>query len=168
MSVINYIWKPAKNFRTGRRRALATIILHSTEGHKGGDLPTLIGGDGRQVSVHWYVTKDGGIYHFVQDADTAFHAGAVVAPKYSNDASIGIEQEHIDGQEPWPDLQLRTVANLVAFLKQKHGDLAITSHKVAAAPPGRKSDPEPYPWATFNAYVAAAMKLTWTAQTVKV
>lgn len=166
MSELQYTWMPAKNFRAGRRRALSSIILHSTEGHRGGDIPTLVGGDGRQVSVHWYVQSDGKIIHFVQDSDTAFHAGAVVDPKYSNDGSVGIEQEHIDGKEPWPDIQLQTVANLVAFLFQKHGPLEIISHKLAAFPPGRKSDPEPYPWQKFNALLAEARKQTWTVKQV--
>jgi len=167
MGTISYKWMAAKNFRTGRRRKLASIILHSTEGHRGGDIPTLVGGDGRQVSVHWYVENDGSYVHFVQDADTAFHAGAVFANEYSNDASIGIEQEHIDGKEPWPDVQIRATANLCALLQQKHGNLKIVSHKFVAIPPGRKSDPEPYPWQKFNAMLAEARKQTWTAQQVK-
>jgi len=163
--VISYIWKPARNFRKGRRRPIASLILHSTEGHKSGDIPTLIGGDGRQVSVHWYVTKTGEVWHFVQDVDTAFHAGAVVSPKYSNDASLGIEQEHIDGKEPWPDVQLQTVANLVAFLLQKHGELEIVSHAKAA--PGRKHDPEPYEWKKFHSYLEEAEKVMWSAVQIK-
>lgn len=164
MATIRYIWKSAKNFRAGRRRKLASIIIHSTEGHLAGDLPTLIGGDSRKISVHWYVTRSGTIYHMVADADTAFHAGNTVSAQYSNDASIGIEQEHISGKDDWGDLQLRTVASLVAFLRQKHGSLEIVSHAKAAAPPGRKTDPIAYPWDKFHVLVLDALKLSWAAE----
>lgn len=119
---IEYIWRSAQAFRVGRVSAIQGIILHSTDGHEAGDINTLTG---PEVSVHWYVTRTGKVYHFVQDKDTAFHAGKVIALKYSNAATLGIEQEHIDGDQDWPAVQIDTVGQLCAFLIQRH-DLDAT------------------------------------------
>lgn len=162
----NYIWKPALHFRAGRPHGIESIIMHSTEGRESGDLATLVGGDGRSVSVHWYVTRAGKVYHMVQDGNIANHAGNTVKVAYSNERSIGIEQEHFDGREDWPEAQLDAVAKLLAFLQQKHGMLPIVSHKVAAAPPGRKSDPEPYPWEVVRKKVVENMSTHWSANAV--
>lgn len=167
ISNINYIWKPAKFFRRGRPGSIRSILLHSTCGTEPGDLATLEGHTDRQVSVHWYVTRTGKVYHFVQDGDVAWHAGLVISSQFSNEASLGIEQEHLDGRQDWPPVQIQAVANLVAFLRQKHGaGLVITSHAAAAAPAGRKVDPVDYPWSEFHQMNAAAMAVHWSATAV--
>jgi len=163
--IIRYHWIPAKYFskRTG---PIQSIILHATEGTKAGDIPTLVGGDGRKVSVHWYVTREGDFYHFVQDADIANHAGAVNQDAASNAHSIGIEQEYRAGVDTWTNVQIQSCANLVAFLMQKHGGLKIFSHAEVAAPKGRKSDPENYPWNKFHALLQESQIRTWSAEQI--
>lgn len=162
-----YIWLAAQHFRHGRPGKPQSIILHATEGHKDSDLQTLVTGDGRNVSVHWYVLRDGTIYHMVQDGDIANHAGAVMQTKYSNSFSLGIEQEHIAGEDDWPDIQVQTTARICAFLQQQYGPIEITSHAHAAAPSGRKTDPEGYPWTTFYAALETAKQTTWSASQVQ-
>lgn len=153
---IPYIWLPCKDgYFTPGRKGFKSIILHSTEGSKQGDIATLTGQTDRKVSVNWYLLRDGTTYHFVVDSDTAYHAGAVISPKYSNAYSLGIEQEHRQGQD-WPDVQVRACARLCAALMQKHGVMEITTHAHAAAPPGRKSDPAGYPMPQFLAYLSEA------------
>lgn len=158
--VIKYHWMPSKYHRS-RTMSVASIVLHSTDGSKSGDLQTLQTGDGRQISVHWYVTKAGEYYHFVQDGDVANHAGTTIAARYSNARSIGIEQEHIDGKETWPDALIQATVNLCAFLRQQYPGIEITSHAHAASPPGRKVDPEGYPWDKFNAMLEHAVTIHW-------
>lgn len=165
-NTLTYIWQPAVkgDYKSGRSgQEIKSIILHSTCGTKQGDIATLTGHTDRQVSVHWYVTKTGEIYHFVADQDSAYHAGAVTLPRYSNSASIGIEQEHLDQtDEAWPDVQIQTVARLVAALKQKHGAaLEVQSHAAVAFPAGRKTDPHNYPWDKFSAYEKEAAEIAW-------
>jgi N-acetyl-anhydromuramyl-L-alanine amidase AmpD len=76
----------------GKAIQIRNIILHSSDGRKAGDLATLTG---EKVSADWYVTRAGGIFHLVNDEDTAFHADKVTKPKFfSNAATIGIQQEH--------------------------------------------------------------------------
>jgi N-acetylmuramoyl-L-alanine amidase len=155
---INYKYIQAKNYKkfNGPNRSIKSIILHSTDGHEQGDVATLVGGGEHGVSVHWYVTKDGRYYHFVQDNDIAYHAGVVDSPEHSNTYSLGIEQEHLDGEETWPDAQIKATAALVAFLYQHHNltDLAcpVLSHASVAFPKGRKEDPLNFPWTSFSTY----------------
>lgn len=161
-NVIRYHWIAAK-YHSPRTGVIESIVLHATEGTKAGDIPTLVGGDGRKVSVHWYITRDGEVYHFVQDNAVANHVGRALRNDASNAHSIGIEQEYRSGIDHWTDIQVQMCANLVAFLLQKHGQLAIFAHAGVAAPKGRKIDPENYPWNKFHSLLAAAKLKIWEA-----
>jgi N-acetyl-anhydromuramyl-L-alanine amidase AmpD len=133
------------------------IVLHSSDGTEKSGINQLTTGG---VSAHYFVTKDGRIYQFVNDNDTAYHAGKVVGP-YNNSNTIGIEQEHYDPDEPgkpgpggkngeaWSQPQVEATARLVASLKAKYGlsDDNIMGHSNVA--PGRKQDPYNYPWQHF-------------------
>lgn len=171
---IPYLWRPARegSYNHGRNLPIQSIILHSSCGHKAGDLPTLEGHDASHlVSAHWYVDKQGVYYHLVQNKDTAWHVGAVSEPRWSNSASIGIEQEHLDGElladgtvtggEPWPDVQVQATARLCVALEQRLGHLAITHHSIVAVPHGRKTDPVGFPSEVFWAAWAEATRKTW-------
>jgi N-acetyl-anhydromuramyl-L-alanine amidase AmpD len=177
---IEFERKNAHAMRKGRsleRQAMQirNIILHSSDGRKAGDLATLTGED---VSAHWYVTRAGEIFHLVDDEDTAFHAGQVTKPRFfGNAATIGIEQEHFDPDpqagrpqnEDWPETQIKTVAELVAFLLQEHGLNSpddIKTHAEVAFPPGRKQDPFGYPFDHFFSLVADNRQFTWSAKAV--
>jgi N-acetyl-anhydromuramyl-L-alanine amidase AmpD len=161
---VEYLWKPAdsRHFHAGRGgHAIKGIVLHSTCGHLTGDIATLTIGD-REVSSHWYVTKTGEIYHFVADVDTAYHAGVVSDQDWANASTLGIEQEHLDGEEAWPDVQIQATAALCAALMAKHGKLAIEHHSEIAFPKGRKVDPVAYPSDVFWAAFQKAEALTWS------
>ncbi|GAB4015264.1 hypothetical protein GCM10028808_40090 [Spirosoma migulaei] len=149
---------------------IQSIVIHSTDGRKTGDIETLTG---NKVSVHWYVTRKGEIFHFVNNADTAFHVGTFRDAKFSNSASLGIEQEHFDPDpengrpknEDWPVIQIQTVANLCALLFQMHSlsKSVIKSHAEAAAPKGRKQDPFGYPLEKLFQLIDSAMNDQWVA-----
>ena len=164
---LDYTFEQAKYYTKGRTLPIEGIILHSTEGTEPGDVATLSGKTGRQVSVHYYVTRASKIYHFVQESDTAWHAGAVSAPHYSNAATIGIEQEHIDGKQGWPDSQIQTVAELIRSIESRHGILPISAHAAVAIPRGRKTDPgTDYPWDTLHQKIADLNHTTVTLKQV--
>ena len=159
---LDYIWKPAiaGAFTPGRNgHTVRSIILHSSCGRKAGDILTLTGHDANHlVSSHWYVDKGGAIYHFVQNSDTAYHAGVVCDPKYANSSAIGIETEHMDQiDEPWPVVQVQAIARLCVALLQHFPGLEITHHATVACPPGRKTDPVNFPSDVFwHAYEEAS------------
>jgi N-acetyl-anhydromuramyl-L-alanine amidase AmpD len=113
------------------------------------------------VSSHYYVTRAGKLYRLVLDRDTAFHVGKADKPEHSNGRTLGIEQEHIDGQDDWPDAQLTTVARLVCALREQYGHLPVLSHAAVAVPPGRKVDPQGYPWDKLSEAVAAEAGQRW-------
>ena len=72
------------------------------------------------VSAHYGVGKSGLVQRFVEETDTAFHAGIVVRPTWKlidpqvnpNYYTIGIEHEG-QPQVAWPDEQYATSAALV-------------------------------------------------------
>lgn len=162
MIQLPYKWIPAESsvFQQGRNGAsVKNIILHSTDGRCAGDIATLTGQDTdagtHKVSVHWYVTRTGDIYHFVDDGDTAWHTGAVSDLVYDNRHTIGIEHEHYDGSEDWPDAQVNSSALVVAFLRQQYPGIGIAHHADIATPSGRKVDPVNWPSQRFWSAISA-------------
>jgi N-acetyl-anhydromuramyl-L-alanine amidase AmpD len=142
-----------QGFTPGRgKNQIQGIVLHSTDGTEKSDVRTLRGLDPQhQVSANYYVTRDGRIYQFVNDQDTAWHAGQTIDnSRYGNSATLGIEQEHIDGKQDWPKAQVEAAAALVANLRAKYnlGQNQVYAHSQIA--PERKQDPVNYPWGDFN------------------
>src|SRR5436190_23816947 len=113
------------NFESGRRghRPLA-IVVHTTQGtaaEAAGWFEVQESG----TSAHYRVALDGGVTQFVDEADTARHAGRVLRPSSRlvadtggdpNSYTVGIEFE--DGGDPLearrPDAQYRAGARLIA------------------------------------------------------
>jgi N-acetylmuramoyl-L-alanine amidase len=110
----------AGNFRKGRHGFEPTaIVIHIIVGSLGSAGITF--GDPRSsVSAHYGVGKSGLVHQFVNEADTAFHAGIVVRPTWKlidpqanpNLYTIGIEHEG-QPQDIWPDEQYASSATLV-------------------------------------------------------
>ena len=150
--------------RPGRGNSpIQNIILHSSDGRESGDLNTLT--KSANAGAHFYVTRDGRIFPLVNLDDTAFHAGKVNNPAYSNESTIGIEQEHYDPGGPggkegedWPDVQVQATARLVSALQDRYGltNDNVKYHSEIAYPAGRKQDPFNYPRDRFNSFVAQA------------
>ena len=161
---LSYRWLPAKesSFQRGRNGAkVKSFVWHTTEGTRAGDIPTLTGHDPEHnVSVHWYVQRDGAIYHFVADDDTAFHAGKVDKPIHDNRHTVGVEHEHIKGQN-WPKKQVDASALVYAFLLQQYPGAEIVRHSQIAtftmygSDYGRRDDPTDFPSKRFWAAVSA-------------
>lgn len=164
MGHLHYTWIKARSQRPRKQgTTIQSIILHSTDGRKAGDISVLTRG---KVSVHWYITRAGDIYHFVEHSNCAYHAGAVADPMNNNDHTIGIELEHFDGNEDWPAIQVQMVANLVAFIRQQYRQLPIKTHASIAYPPGRKVDPVGFPWNLLSRLYKAASREAWIAVAV--
>jgi len=116
----DWIGCAADNFRKGRhgfepRAIVIHIIVGSLES------AGLTFRDPRSaVSAHYGVGKSGRVHQFVEEADTAFHAGTVVEATWRlidpnvnpNLYTVGIEHEG-QPQDIWPDEQYRASAALV-------------------------------------------------------
>lgn len=101
---MNIIQKKSPNFTVGRgAQKPELIVLHIMAG-------TLIGTDDwfsqpvSQVSAHYGIGHAGEIHQYVQEKDTAWHAGSVSSPSFKlykqgvnpNSYTIGIEHEGND------------------------------------------------------------------------
>jgi len=117
------------NFRIGRAGGFQpeAIVIHIMDG-------TLLGTDAwfnnpvAQVSAHYGVGKDGDIHQYVEEKDTAFHAGKVERPSWRlikprtnpNFYTIGVEHEGRGNDAyPWPDKQLAASLELVAEIAKR-------------------------------------------------
>jgi N-acetylmuramoyl-L-alanine amidase CwlA len=97
------------NYHAGRESAYAVdmIVVHVTEG-SAQSVVEWFNDPTSEVSAHYMVRKDGVVVQFVEEEDTAWHAGRVNAPTADlvldrapanpNGYSIGIEHEG-DGKE---------------------------------------------------------------------
>ncbi|HEY2393011.1 MAG TPA: peptidoglycan recognition family protein [Candidatus Angelobacter sp.] len=115
------------NFRKGRHfnQKPEAIVIHIAVGSlRSVDVWFKNGKSG--VSAHYCVGKKGQIHQYVDEADTAFHAGTVDSPSWElikphmnpNDYTIGIEHEGMP-DDVWPDLQLIASAGLVGEIVER-------------------------------------------------
>ncbi|HYB41192.1 MAG TPA: peptidoglycan recognition family protein [Candidatus Methylomirabilis sp.] len=106
------------------------------------------------VSAHYAVGRDGTIHQFVEEGDTAFHAGVVVNPTWPllkpgvnpNFYTIGIEHEGRPG-DPWSEALYGSSAALVSEVAARWNipltvDHVIHHHQIRATKscPGTKAD----------------------------
>jgi len=110
----------AQNFHPGRRGFKPrAIVIHIIVGSLESAGMTFQNAHS-SVSAHYGVGKSGNVHQFVDEGNTAFHAGIVVEPTWRliergvnpNFYTIGIEHEG-QPQDPWPDDQYRASAALV-------------------------------------------------------
>lgn len=136
------------------------IVLHSTGGSFAGAVAWLCNPQAK-VSAHFVVARDGELRQLVRLADVAWHAGKSVYQGRAvlgsvNAISIGVEMEHLDGRQDWPDRQVAAVAKLCAAIcRACNIDPAhVTGHRQVCVPRGRKVDPQDFPWVTFRRMLA--------------
>lgn len=118
----NWIGCAPQNFRVSRPQGLQpeAIVIHIAEGSLAGTIAHFHNPNAG-VSAHYLVGKDGSVHQFVEETDTAFHAGVIVSPPKPlprlgvnpNFYTIGIEHEGRAGDE-WPEAMYAASAGLVA------------------------------------------------------
>lgn len=116
-----WIGCPASNFHRGRPQGFQpeAIIIHIIDGTFAAGEQTFLN-PSSQKSAHYSVSKAGEVHQYVDEHDTAFHAGVVVNPTWPllkpgvnpNFYTIGIEHEGLP-DDIWPDVQLAASAALV-------------------------------------------------------
>ncbi len=115
------------NFQQGRPLDLLpeAIVIHIGEGSLR-SIDSQFHDPKAKVSAHYCVAKSGDIHQYVEETDTAFHAGIVVNPSWPllkqdvnpNFYTIGIEHEgHAD--DVWPEIQIKTSVALVAEIARR-------------------------------------------------
>lgn len=166
MYQIEWVGMTRNHFKPGTPDRIRMVVLHSTAGSYPGDFKWLRQGGtpGREVSVHYYISKRGQIFQLVADQDIAWHAGVSRWEVDGrtvfgcNDVSVGIELENRnDGRDPYPPEQYAAALWLTRELVQKYRipPAQVVRHLDIA--PGRKTDPAGFPWQRFLAEVFAGL-----------
>lgn len=120
--MVRWIGCPDSNFRRGRPFGLfpEAVVVHVMEASFASG-EAVFRDATTQKSAHYGISRDGEVHQYVDESDTAFHAGIVVNPTWEllkprvnpNFYTIGIEHEgHADN--PWTDPQLEASATLIA------------------------------------------------------
>lgn len=100
------------------------------------------------VSSHYVVGRDGKVVQMVNDYVRAHHAGL---GKWGNDtdlnsSSIGIEMDNNGTTDPWPEVQIQALIELLQVLKERHKIPQKNFLGHADYAPNRKIDPYKFPW----------------------
>ena len=150
---------PSPNFgprKDGRK--IKYLILHYTGTKTAFEaLRLLQGGDpDHKVSAHYLIDEGGTVMRIVDEALRAWHAGksSWEGEDDINSCSIGIEIQnpgHEYGYVPFPDEQMKAVAELCHGIIERHKILPcyVLAHSDIA--PERKTDPgELFPWQALS------------------
>ncbi len=138
-------WIGSINF--GVRKPNYVMIHHTAQDSLGQTVKTFHSARAG-VSSHYVIGRDGKIVQMVNDLYRGHHAGA---GKWGNDtdlnsSSIGIELDNNGLTDPWPDVQIEALINLLQYLKDSYKipQANFIGHMDYA--PTRKNDPSRFPW----------------------
>lgn len=149
----------------GRARPIACVVLHATAGTWPSDLAWLRKGGHddpvRGVSCHYCVGPQGQIVQLVDEADTAWHAGASTWRGLEhrgslNACSVGVELSHRQDGTPFPAAQVQAAAWLAREIVRRHGIERGNVVRHLDVSPGRKRDPAGLDWPAFLEAVFAS------------
>ncbi len=134
--VVHSISLPPGEYGTGAVQQLFTNRL-DWDAH-----PYYQGLRGLEVSAHFFITRSGALWQFVDCDQRAWHAGAsrYRGRERCNDDSVGIELEGLEGRTFAP-AQYATLARLCRDLAARYPIAHVAGHEHIA--PGRKQDPGP-------------------------
>jgi N-acetyl-anhydromuramyl-L-alanine amidase AmpD len=148
--------------------SVKALILHATAGSASFDHRIFMGLEpGYQVSIHYYILKNGEIRQYVREQNTAWHTGDSsfhgINDFALNQSTIGVELENRNtGRDPYPEAQIDSAIELFVDLTTRHniGRAWLARHRDIS--PGRKTDPAGFPWAEFcdEVYGAAVSPVT--------
>jgi len=112
---------PGNNFREGRPggHRPEAIVVHIMDGSFAAGESVFLD-PATQKSAHYGISTTGEVHQYVDESDTAFHAGIVVNPQWEllkpgvnpNFYTIGIEHAG-RADDIWPDVQLSISAGLI-------------------------------------------------------
>jgi len=138
-------WIGTVNF--GIRKPNYVVLHHTDQNSVEQTIRTFLSSK-REVSAHYIIGRDGSIVQMANDYFRAYHAGA---GKWGNDtdlnsSSIGIELDNNGTTDPWPDVQIATLIQLLDYLKSIYNIPQANFIAHADLAPTRKVDPHRFPW----------------------
>ena len=123
---MNIIQKKSPNFWIGRKSYRPeAVVIHIMDGTLGGT-DSWFANTTSQVSAHYGIGKNGEVHQYVQENDSAWHAGRVDAPVWKliklnvnpNLYTIGIEHEG-KPDDVWTDAMKQSSATLIREICQR-------------------------------------------------
>ena len=144
------IASPSQHRSTRNHHKPSLVVIHGDAGKSDRGTVAWITNPSSKVSYHYLIGRDGQVYQFVQESESAWHAGrsrwnGEEINGSVNSISVGVAFAN-DGQEPFRHEQYKEGAKLVAEICERW---AIPLHRIRGhyeVSPGRKTDP----WAHFN------------------
>lgn len=124
--------KPSPNFSKGRAGYKPeAIVIHVMVGTLPGT-DSWFANPASKVSAHYGIGKAGQIHQYVDESNTAWHAGRILNPTWKemmrtstggyvnpNSYTLGIEHEG-DGKEQWTEAMYQASASLIATLCSRY------------------------------------------------
>ena len=111
------IYKSPNRWRGRRGFKVDKIVLHHTAVNSFNSVKWWFVDPCSQASAHYVVDRDGSIYQFVSEYDTAWHAGV---PRWQfNEKSIGIEIVQAD-PSPFTTAQYRAVVEIIIDCAERY------------------------------------------------
>ncbi|MFD2743193.1 MULTISPECIES: N-acetylmuramoyl-L-alanine amidase [Sphingobacterium] len=145
VAVIDKKWVASVNF--GIRKPNYVMIHHTAQKSVNETIRTFQL-ERTQVSAHYIVGRNGEVVQMVNDYLRAHHAGAGLWGNDTdlNSSSIGIELDNNGTTDPWPDVQIAALIQLLTRLKENYNipQANFIGHMDFA--PTRKPDPANFPW----------------------
>ena len=131
-------WKKARDFSDRDGQPIVAIVIHATAGT---DSLGWLSGNPKGTSIHILIRKDGSCVQMVEDRYAAHHVGfsklvhnnvtySATSRHSCNAVTLGIELENLnDGNDPYPDVQLRSAAYWVERWQREHGPIKLLMHR---------------------------------------
>ncbi len=150
-------FRPSPNFGERRNGVLPTmVVIHYTGMATCEAALDRLCSAGSEVSSHYLISETGEVFHLVDEAMRAWHAGAGSWAKVTdvNSASVGIELANpgpLAGFPPFSEPQMQALAAVLAAVLTRWSIKPenVVGHCDTA--PGRKFDPGPkFDWARLE------------------
>lgn len=137
------------------------LVIHADAGKTDQGTVSWILNPDSEVSYHYFISRIGDVYRFVDESMKAWHAGvsSFLGRPDCNTYSIGVAFANDQKGEAFTGAQIDAGVALVARIARARGipTSRITTH--AAIAPGRKVDPGPlFPWSEFIARIECMLK----------
>jgi len=151
---------PSSNFRQGRPggHRPEAIVVHIMDGSFTAGESVFLDAS-TQKSAHYGISTSGEVHQYVDESDTAFHAGIVVRPQWQllkpgvnpNFYTIGIEHAGRP-DDIWPDIQLATSAAIIGEIAARWG-IPIDDQHIIPHHYIRASKPCPGNWLDLKSLI---------------
>lgn len=121
----------APNFTKGRSQKITKIVDHHAATTNFDGIGATFKNPNRNASAHYGVGRNNNVDQYVQEADTAWHAGTKDPNTNPNPSSIGIEHVNMTGAPDWliDDATFRTTVELHYDIAKRHGLLPLVVGK---------------------------------------